>query len=71
MQNLIATKSMSYGGKRHDEGDGFAAKRQHARVLVAIGKAKLAPEADEAAEAKPEPKAAKGAHNRRDPKAKE
>lgn len=43
MHELIATKSLSYGGKRLEQGDDFKAKPRDARVLVAIGKAKHAP----------------------------
>lgn len=53
MKNLIATKSLSYGGKRYAEGEEFSARSQHARVLEAIGKAKIAPEPVEAKDVKP------------------
>jgi hypothetical protein len=40
MPKLIATKSMTYATRRLIAGDEFVAKPRHARVLVAIGKAK-------------------------------
>ncbi|NLX25554.1 MAG: hypothetical protein GXY61_06285 [Lentisphaerae bacterium] len=40
---LIATRALVYGGKRLRPGDEFNAARQFGRVIVAIGKAKLAP----------------------------
>ena len=40
---LIATKSMSYGGRRLAPGDQFDARPRDARLLIAIGKAKLEP----------------------------
>lgn len=42
MADLIANKSMTYATRRLRAGDGFEVKNgQHARVLVAIGKARL------------------------------
>lgn len=38
---LIAAKPMSYGGKRLDPGTEFEASRQDARVLTALGRAKI------------------------------
>lgn len=43
MPTLIATKAVRHGGAFHDAGGRFEATQQHARVLIAIGKAKLAP----------------------------
>ena len=39
---LIATKTLIYGGKRIGPGDEFTAARQSGKVLVAIGKARIA-----------------------------
>ncbi len=41
---LIATKSMSYGGRRLAPGDQFDARARDARLLLAIGKARLEPD---------------------------
>lgn len=68
MPTLIATKAVRHGGEFHDVGGRFEATQQHARVLIAIGKAKLAP-AEAAAPESADPKA-KGTYNRRDLKAK-
>ncbi len=70
MQDLIATKSFSYGGKRHDVGGPLQARPRDARLLVALGKAQVAPAADaeDKKPAKAEPKA-KGSYLRRDMKA--
>ncbi|MGC3984824.1 MAG: hypothetical protein QM777_08900 [Pseudorhodoferax sp.] len=74
MIELIATKSLSYGGERREEGDPFQAKPRDARLLVAIGKAKHAPSAPPAAAPAPTPAPAdakaKGAPARREAKAK-
>jgi hypothetical protein len=50
MADLIATKSMTYNTRRLMAGDLFQAKPRDARVLTAIGKARLAGEAPKAAE---------------------
>lgn len=66
--DLIATKSLAYAGKRREVGELFEANNRDARILVAIGKAKLAnvaaaPVVDD------EPKPVKRAYKRRDMKA--
>lgn len=55
MPTLIATKAVRHGGAFHDVGGRFEATQQHARVLVAIGKAKLAPDEVLALELAPAP----------------
>lgn len=42
-KSLIAERSLKYGGRRLEPGDGFEAKRGDAKVLVGIGKARYAP----------------------------
>lgn len=69
MPTLIATKAVRHGGEFHDVGGRFEATQQHARVLIAIGKAKLAPDEDKAEPESVDPKG-KGTYNRRDLKAK-
>lgn len=44
--DLIATKSMRYGGRALTVGEPFQASRRDARTLGAIGKAEAAPEVD-------------------------
>jgi len=39
MENLVAKKSLRYGGRSLEPGDKFQAGPRHARVLKAIGKA--------------------------------
>jgi hypothetical protein len=41
MRNLIATKSLSYATRRLQAGQGFTANNRDARILVAIGKARV------------------------------
>jgi hypothetical protein len=49
--DLIATRSMTYATRRLRPGDDFVAKTpRDARVLIAIGKARPAPQRDELAE---------------------
>lgn len=52
---MIALKPLSYGGKKLKANDTFEAKGPHARVLVALKKAKLN-DAPEKPAAKPAPK---------------
>ena len=66
--DLIATKSLVYAIKRYEVGDSFEANNRDARILVAIGKAKLAP-ADAAPVEDDETKPAKRKYKRRDMKA--
>lgn len=66
---LIATKSMSYAGRRLAVGDKFEPKTDHdARLLKAIGKAKDALAVEPELAPTPEPTARKG-YKRRDMKA--
>jgi hypothetical protein len=44
MKKMVATKSMTYRTRRLRAGDEFEANRRDARVLTAIGKAKVAAE---------------------------
>jgi hypothetical protein len=66
--DLIATKSLAYASKRYEVGEKFEANNRDARILVAIGKAKLAP-ADAAPVEDDETKPAKRTYKRRDMKA--
>ena len=43
MKRLIARQPLRYGGRRLRKGDEFAAARGDARLLIAIGKAEMAP----------------------------
>lgn len=40
--DLIATKSVKHGSARHEPGDIFTANNRDGRILIAIGKARLA-----------------------------
>lgn len=54
--DLIATKAMTYSTRRLQADDLFQANRRDARLLVAIGKARLKNDAEQAL-VKPTPKA--------------
>jgi hypothetical protein len=78
--SLVSTKTHTYGNRRLGVDDEFTANRQHARLLVALGRAKEIngmkaepkPVAKTPAKAKAKPKAAakkatkKGSYKRRD-----
>lgn len=62
IEKLIAAKAFTYGSTSLNIGDPFDAPRQDARVLIAIGRAKKAPEPEpEPVDDKP-----KRAYKRRD-----
>ncbi len=69
MPTLIATKVLRHGGDFHEVGGRFEATQQHARVLIAIGKATLAPDDEEPKQAARAESKGKGAYQRRDLKA--
>ena len=66
--DLVAIKSLVYASKRREVGEPFEANNRDARILVAIGKAKLAEAAVTPVE-DDETKPTKRGYKRRDMKA--